>query len=446
VVIIPPYPRTLLLLFLLVVVGEGWSQALFPAWRGLVQDDTAQHIAHAISALLAGSPFAYTRAVVPSYFSNGKNIGPAADSRSAFEFYAEDSWKATPRIILNYGLRYELYTPISERAKRSSGVYTPPGGGQEFLINPQPRYRSTMNNWGPRFELNYLFSDRFRGHAGAGLTTILPNIWQDNDLTGGLPFVISPRVTAAPGAQVPYGFQISPAQLPRVYTPAGTEIFADGETNDVQPNTLLDVGRLELDIASLCGQPSPLNVQGISRGFGNAGLGTWTLGLERSLGNVTASVTYVGTTAWKLARISSPNAYPGATARFAQFTEFTAAGVPVGGLGTESVVTPTSHSNYHALQLSAAGPTGHGGPGIQASYTYSKSIDDTSSVGGTSATSTVGAMAQAAPQNPFDTHGTSTSSLSDFRLPTGVSFMSEMSNSQYAGPRKVLRPRVSKRP
>jgi hypothetical protein len=99
-----------------------------------------------------------------------------------------------------------------------------------------------------------------------------------------------------------------------------------------------------------------------------------------------------------LARISFPNAYPGATARFARFTEFNAAGVPVGGFGTESIVTPTSHSNYHALQLSAAGPTGHGGPGIQASYTYSKSIDDTSSVGGTSATSTVvGAIAQAAP-------------------------------------------------
>lgn len=39
-------------------------------------------------------------------------------------------------------------------------------------------------------------------------------------------------------------------------------------------NTVLDVARLERDIASLSGQPSPLNVQGISRGFGNAGLGT----------------------------------------------------------------------------------------------------------------------------------------------------------------------------
>ncbi len=169
-------------------------------------------------------------------------------------------------------------------------------------------------------------------------------------------------------------------------------------------NTVLDVARLERDIASLSGQPSPLNVQGISRDFGNAALGTWTLGLEQSLGSVTASANYIGTTAWKLARVSFPNAYPGAISGFARFTQFNAAGVPVGGFGTESIVTPTSHSNYQALQLSVTGPTGHGGPGIQASYTYSKSIDDTSSVGGTSATSTVGAIAQAAPQSPFDTH------------------------------------------
>ena len=102
--------------------------------------------------------------------------------------------------------------------------------------------------------------------------------------------------------------------------------------------------------------------------------------------------------------MSFPNAYPGATSSFARFTRFNSAGVPVGGFGTETEITATSHSSYHALQLSGAGQTGHGGPGLQASYTWSKSIDDTSTVAGTSATSTVGAISQAAPQNPFDTH------------------------------------------
>ena len=128
------------------------------------------------------------------------------------------------------------------------------------------------------------------------------------------------------------------------------------------------------------------------------------MGLERSVANITMSAAYVGTAAWRLSRITSPNAYPGATSQFAKYTRFDANGVAVGGFGTESVSTANSHSSYNSLQLSAAGQTGHGGPGLQASYTWSKSIDDTSSVGGTSSTSTVGAVSLGAPQNPLDTH------------------------------------------
>jgi hypothetical protein len=384
--------------------GTSYSPVEITSQSGTHDIHVGDPLPDTLSSLLTGSPFAYTRAVAPSYFSNGQNIGPAADSRSAFAAYVQDAWKITPRMVLNYGLRFELYTPISDRAHRTSGFYPTPDGGQEFLINPQPAYKTVMNNWGPRFQIDYRFSDHLIVHAGGALTTIPPNIWQDNQLTGGLPFVLYPRVTAAPGAQIPYGFQIMPSQLPRVYTPAGVDIFASGRSNDVPANTVVDIARLEQGIAALSGQPSPLNVSAISRTFGNAMLATWSLGLERSFGNVTTSATYVGTAAYKLARNTFPNAYPGATAAFAQFTQFNAAGVPVGGFGTESEITPTSHSNYHALQLSAAGQTGHGGPGMQASYTWSKSIDDTSTVAGTSATSTVGAIAQAAPQNPFDTH------------------------------------------
>jgi hypothetical protein len=357
-----------------------------------------------LSALLTGSPFAYTRAVAPPYFSNGEKIGAAQDNRSSFEAYAQDVWKVSSRIVLNYGLRFELYTPISDRKRRGSGFYPTTDGGQEFLINPQPVYKTWMNDWGPRFQIDYRLTDRFRLHAGGALTTIPQNIWQTNFLTGGLPFVFNPRVTASVGSQIPYGFQITAAQLPRAYTPEGTDIFANGEKKDVPPNTVLDIDRLESDLAALSGQPSPLNVNAISRRMGNALLSTWSLGLERSLGNVTFSAGYVGTSAYKLPRVSFPNAYSGAAAQFAHFTQFNASGLPIGGFGTESQVTPTSHSSYNALQLSATGQTGHGGPGLQLSYTWSKSLDDTSTVAGTSATSSVGAIAQAAPQDPFDTH------------------------------------------
>jgi hypothetical protein len=61
-----------------------------------------------------------------------------------------------------------------------------------------------------------------------------------------------------------------------------------------------------------------------------------------------------------------------------------------------------SHSSYHALQTSLAGQIPHGGPGVQAGYTWGKSIDNVSGVlGGTGST---GAVSVLSPQNPFDSH------------------------------------------
>jgi hypothetical protein len=60
-----------------------------------------------------------------------------------------------------------------------------------------------------------------------------------------------------------------------------------------------------------------------------------------------------------------------------------------------------SHSSYHALQTSLTKNSAHLGLGLQASYTYSKALDDTSSVlGGLLGAS--GTILQTAPQNPWD--------------------------------------------
>ena len=322
---------------------------------------------------------------------------------TAAGIYVQDTFKINSRFVLDYGVRYEVYSPISERARRTAG-FLMNGTQQEYVDNPQPAYRF---NWGgvmPRVQLDWLVTDGFHLHAGGGLTIIPPNIWQDNFLTGSVPFVIYPHVTSAAAAPIAYGFQITSAELPDFYTPSGQNVFASGKTNQVAPNTVLDVERYQKELAALTPGAglTPLNLAAMDRKFGNGYLQTWTLGAERQFGKLTADAAYVGTASVKLPRISNINGYSGAGPGFAPYTQFDAAGNAIGGFGTEQVITGTAHSSYNALQTSLSGTVPHGGPGIQVSYTWSKSLDDTSGVaGGTGAT---GAVSNPLPQNPFDTH------------------------------------------
>jgi hypothetical protein len=383
--------------------GTAYANEFIPSQSGMHNINPGNPLPDTLSSFLAGSPFAYTISVAPPYFSNGEHIGPAAINRNNVNAYFEDAWKVSSRFTLSYGVRWELYTPITERARRTAGfLWT--NGTQEYVVNPQPGYRTEWKGWEPRVQAAWQATDKLQAHAGGAVTVIPPNIWQDNFLTGSAPFAVMPRLLSATNAPISYGFQIAPAQLPQAETPAGANIFPNGRTNAVAPNTPMDVNKYEQDVAALTAGNvvSDLSLSGIDRAFGNATLFTWTAGLERKFGNLVADASYVGTASERLPRISFPNAYPGATAAFAPLTTFDGLGNVTGGLGFENEITATAHSTYHALQTSLSGTVGRGGPGVQASYTWSKSIDDTSDViGGTGST---GAVASGFPQNPYDTH------------------------------------------
>lgn len=382
--------------------GVAYARGFIPSRSGKHDIRPGDPLPDTLSGFLSGSPFVYTAAIAPSYFSNGAHIGPAAINRNAVAAYLEDTWKISPTFTLDLGVRWELYTPITERALRTSS-FLDIGGQQQFVVNPQPGYQTNKNSWGPRVQAAWQVSSNLRAHAGGGITVIPPNIWQDNFLTGSTPFVVYPHLQSATGSPIPYGFQITPAQLPKAYTPTGQDIFASGRTDTVRPNTVIDIDRYEKDVAALTPSHvvSALNLSGIDRSFGNGTLYTWTAGLEQRVGPLTANASYVGTTSVHLPRTSFPNAYPGASPGFAPHTQFDSSGAVIGGFGVENLITATAHSTYHALQTALSGTIGHGGPGIQASYTWGKSIDDTSQVvGGTSST---GAVVQGFPQNPYDT-------------------------------------------
>ncbi|HUA16854.1 MAG TPA: TonB-dependent receptor [Verrucomicrobiae bacterium] len=385
--------------------GTVYSPVFIPSASGQHDVEVGDPLPDTLSSLLVGYPYGYTIAVAPTYASNGAHIGPAAINRNDVNAYVEDTWKINPQWTLDYGLRYELYTPISERANRTSSFldsFPPVGVEQEYLINPRPTYQTNWNGWGPRVQVEWNAPKAIHVHAGGGITIIPPNIWQDNFLTGSTPYVVYPHVNAAKNGEIAYGFQITPGELPQVYTPDGVNVLARGDPKAVPANTVMDVNRYQQDLAGLSpsNQLSLLNLSGVDRRFDNGLLDTWTLGLERGFGKLTADVAYVGTAAYRLPKISYPNAYQGADPAFARFTNFDSSGAVTGGFGFESVVTSTSHSSYHALQTSLAGQIGHRGPALQAGYTWGKSLDDVSGIlGGAGST---GAVAVFSPQDPLN--------------------------------------------
>jgi hypothetical protein len=396
--------------------GTVYSPTFIPSASGQHNVQPGDPLPDTLSSLLIGHPYGYTIAVAPPYFSNGPHIGPAAVNRNDVNGYVQDTWKINNRWALDYGLRYEVYSPITERANRTSSFlnpFPPAGVGQEYLINPSPTYQMGWNGWGPRLQVDWNAPGQVRVHAGAAITVIPPNIWQDNLLTGSTPFVVYPRVNAARSGEIAYGFQITPDELPHTYTPQDQDVFASGDPKKVPANTVMDVNRYQQDLAALAPghQLSLLNLSAVDRRFGDGFLQTWTLGVERSFGGLTANAAYVGTESFHLPRMSYPNAYPGAEASFAPFTNFDSNGTVTGGFGFESVVTDTAHSSYNALQTSLAGQVGHSGPGLQAGYTWGRSLDDVSGLQG--GTGSAGAVVVFSPQNPFDTHSEKGSSNFD---------------------------------
>ena len=383
--------------------GTAYSPVNITSASGMHDIAAGDALPDTLSALLTGSAFVYTTAVAPPYVSGGYHIGPAAISRTAWGLYLQDTFKISNRFVLDYGVRYEVYTPITERARRTAG-FLMNGTQQEYVVNPQPGYRFEWNGVVPRVQVDWRVKGTLHIHAGGAITTIPPNIWQDNYLTGGVPFVIYPHVTPAIGKPLPYGFQITSAELPTFYTPSGEDVFASGKTNTVAPNTVLDVERYQRDLAALTpgSQVTPLNLAGIDRRFGNGYMQTWTLGAEQQFGKLTADAAYVGTASARLPRVAYINGYSGAGPGYAPYTKFDSAGNVIGGFGTEQMIAATAHSSYHALQTSLSGTVPHNGPGVQVSYTWSKSIDDTSGVAGGG--NSTGATSSTASQNPFDNH------------------------------------------
>jgi hypothetical protein len=394
--------------------GTAYSPVFIPSASGQHDIHPGDPLPDSLTGLLTATPFSYTVTAAASLTPIGNKFDEAAVRREAYNFYFLDTWKATARLTVNYGLRYEVNSQIHEAKHRTSlaipvgpdgkpADFLAPGTKQIYVYNPQPPYAMDWNGWGPRLSVDYGVTKHTTLHAGGAITTILPNLWLENYVTGAFPFVFQPLVTAQPGFPLNFQDSVVPVTLPPVYTAQGKLLFLSGSSSNVPANTPMDVQRFQNDLAALTPghQVQLFSAISVDPHLRNGYIGTDTLGIDQEIGSVKLSASYVGTVGVHLASVVSPNGYGGADPAFAPFTQFDSAGHAIGGFGPESVMSTTAHSSYHALQTSVSQNTPRMGLSFQASYTFSKSIDDTSAVpGGISGSG--GVILQTVPQDPFN--------------------------------------------
>ncbi len=193
-------------------------------------------------------------------------------------------------------------------------------------------------------------------------------------------------------------------------------LFAGGDTSKVAANTLVDLQRFQNDLAAITpgNQIQLFSTAAIDRHFRNGYIGTWTAGFDHDFHFFKLSTSYVGTAGIHLPAGYFPNGYGGAEQGFAPFTQFNSAGQATGGFSSLIIMTNSSHSSYHSLQTSVTQNNARIGLSFQASYTFAKSIDDTSAVLG-GLPPNAGTIIQTPPQDPFNPEADKGPSTFDIR-------------------------------
>ena len=278
----------------------------------------------AFADFLLGLPGSSTKAALPN--------GVPYLSYTEYGAFAQDSWRATTRLTVNYGIRYDLFTPPVERYNREAD-FNPSTGGVD-LAGQNGISRGILDtqkhDFSPRIGLAYRIGDKTVIRTGYGL------YFFNEQGTGG-----SARLFINYPFSQQYSVSCS-ATVPCLTTASGI------------PNTLSSS-----NLPSEVYIPTP----GLT-----SNMQQWNFSVERQ---VTSSIvlrgSYVGTRGNHLyIALDEDVAYPGPGAIPARR--------PWPQYASISSWEPIGISNYHALELSAE-KRFSAGLSFLAGYTWSKALD-----------------------------------------------------------------------
>ncbi len=297
----------------------------------------------------------------PSSFSRFAQISTTQqDVQWSMYYYAEDTWRITPKLTLNYGLRWDTWFADESLNSGQGGrydvttntVFIPGVGGvsQSGGVNTQ------YHNFSPRLGIAYSLDPKTVIRTGYGRSYFPGTFgWTFNDLAADVyPSIVSQSI---PSASTFFPVEFNPSAAP------GTPSFGTAPPAAVFP-AIPSTGRFPL--------PNGIGVSNIPTNQKIPYVDSYNLTVERAVfRDATLSVGYVGNVGRHLNdgwNLNAPVPGPGSfTSRQPLFAEF--------GL-TQDIFNKCNcaSSSYNALQAKFTKRFSRN-YSVLASYTWSKTLD-----------------------------------------------------------------------
>jgi hypothetical protein len=326
---------------------------------------------------------------------------------NAVNSYVQDTFKATSRLTFNLGLRYDLPFPYTEIKNRQT-LWIP--GRQSTVVPDAPPGLLYPGDKGVPAGLIPTFKKGFAPRVGVAWDPTGSAKWL---VTSAYGIFYEPYYTGQGG---PLQSPISAPpflQTPQVSTPNFADPFNGA------PPIAGEFSKPLTNLTLAANLPLPYSQD-------------WDLNIQRSFGSdLLFEIGYVGTKGTKLPRFIEANPaiyipgfdtsnppHPISTSsnadRRREFSGCTLDPTTVCNFSSTGLITGIANSSYNALETSLKKRFSHG-ISFLASYTYSKSIDDSSTFNLTGSASKPLAGENDLAQNPFDVNAERGRSLFDAR-------------------------------